>query len=85
MVTTFCASFVGAFLVAFAIVYFQRPGQAPLALRPLALGFVAAVAIASVMAALGLLSWESMLAAAGLGVGTITGLWLGALRRRSPG
>jgi hypothetical protein len=85
VVATFCVSFATAFLVSFALIRHQRPRRARFGLWPVVLGVAGVIAVVSLMAALDIAGWDSAAAGAGCGIGILTGQWLGAERRRSPG
>jgi hypothetical protein len=84
VLTVLCASFVGAFVVSFAMAH-SGSRVKPLPTWPTAVPLGGVTAVASLLAAFDLVSWEAVAFAGGLGAGLLSGQWLGAPRARSPG
>jgi hypothetical protein len=85
VLTTFCASLGGAFLVSFALARVQRGTRAMPVLWQLAAGFGGVIAVTCALAAFDVVSWDSVAFPSGCGIGLLAGQWLGAPRGRSPG
>jgi hypothetical protein len=79
----FCAAFVGAFLVSFAVTY-SGSLRRPFGGWPVAVWSGGVLAVTSVLAAFDLVHWEAVAFGGGLVAGGFAGQWLGALRPGSP-